>query len=335
MDNPINIMHDLLARAIRQARDAVIMVDARQPGFPVIYVNQGFEKLTGYSAAEMLGKSYRILLGNDMDQPEIDVLRAAIANGQGCTVPLRSYHKDGSMFWSELSISPVHGLTGELTHYLGIQNEVTARMLSEQRQQQIDRNEVTARALLEQHLRQSKMELQKLTRRLNDLATADPIAGVNNRRCFDEHFASLFAAAQRTGSSLWLLLIDVDYFTRFNQRYGQAAGDECLRLVGECVAKSFARLSDCAARYARDEFAVVALTANVKDLRQHAQRVCEQVRKLNIPNADSEYGIVTVSIGGMHCIPGPDFSGVQLIERVEQELSSAKRDGCNRVYIPA
>lgn len=333
MDNAINILHDLLARAIGQSRDAIVMVDARQPGFPVTYVNRGFEKLTGYSAAETLGKSYRTLLGADAARPELDVLRAAIANGQGCTVPLQNHHKDGSMFWSELSISPVHGVDGELTHYLGIQNDVTARVLYEQRQHQVERNEVTARALLDQHLQQSRSELQLLTRRLNDLALTDPVAGVNNRRCFDERFASLFASARRTASLLWVLLIDVDHFQHFNERYGQAAGDECLRMVGECVAKSFARLSDCAARYASDEFAVVSLTANVDDLRQHAQRLCEQIRRLNIPNASSEYGIVTISIGGVHCIPEKSLSESRLISQVEQELASAKRDGCNRVYI--
>ena len=219
------------------------------------------------------------------------------------------------MFWNELSISPVHNAEGKLTHYIGIQKDVTALIL------------------LEQHLQQSNLDLQALNRQLNILACIDPLVGLSNRRHFDEQFASLRSAAQRTHSELSVLMIDLDYFRQFNERYGRSAGDECLRMVGDCIAKSFVRTSDCAARYGGEEFAVVTLAANIDDLRRHAQKLCNQVRALNIPNGDSPHGVVTISIGGVHRLLDHEATEEEVISLAERELFAAKHNGRNCAHI--
>ena len=310
-----NISRELLAQAVDQSHDGVTIADAKKPGFPLIYANRGFEMLTGYAPDEIIGNSYRILQGNDTEQPGIDIVRAAVAKGEGCLVTLRNYRKDGSMFWNELSISPVYDADGNLTHYIGIQKDVTAR------------------TLLEQHLHQSNLDLQTLNQQLNTLVYTDHLVGLSNRRHFDEQFASLLSTAQRTHSELSVLMIDFDHFKQFNQRYGRSAGDGCLRMVGDCIAKSFARTSDCTARYSGEEFAAISLAANLEDLRRHAQKLCEQVRALNIPNSDSSYGVVTISIGGVHRRPDREATEVELIKLADQALLDAKRGGGNRAYI--
>ena len=317
MSDTINISRDLLAHAIDQSRDGITITDAKKDGFPLIYVNQGFEELTGYTSAEIMGDGYRILQGVDTEQPELDVIRAAVAKGEGCLVTLRNYRKDGSMFWNELSISPVCDAEGNLTHYIGVQKDVTAR------------------ALLEQHLHQSNLDLRTLNQQLNTLAYTDHLVGLSNRRHFDEQFASLFSTALRTYGELSVLMIDFDYFRQFNERYGRPAGDECLRMVGDCIAKSFTRSSDCTARYGGEEFAVVSLAANIDDVRLHAQKLCEQVRALNIPNSDSSYGVVTISIGGIHRLPDRESTEAELIKLADQALLFAKRSGGNHVNIVA
>jgi diguanylate cyclase (GGDEF)-like protein/PAS domain S-box-containing protein len=306
---------DLLAQAIDQSHDGITIADAKNAGFPLIYANAGFEKLTGYSAEEIIGAGYRILQRDDTDQPELTIIRTTVENALSCVVTLRNYRKDGSMFWNELSLSPIRDAGGELTHYIGIQRDVTARIL------------------LEQHLHQSNLDLQTLNQRLNTLAYTDHLVGISNRRHFDEQFVSLLASAQRTRSELSLLLIELDHFKQFNVRYGRSAGEECLRMVGDCIAKSFARTTDCAARYAGEEFAVVTLAANPNDLRHHAQKLCEQVRALNIPNSDSSHGIVTISIGGVHRLADRETTETELIRLADLELLAAKRDGHNRVHI--
>lgn len=317
MSSAINVPRELLAQVIDQSHDGVTIADARKQGFPLIYVNRGFERLTGYASEEVIGNSYRILQGTDTEQPGLEIVRAAVAKGEGCLVTLRNYRKDGSMFWNELSISPVHDADGNLTHYIGIQKDVTARIL------------------LEQHLHQSNLDLQTLNQQLNTLVYTDHLVGLSNRRHFDEQFTGLISTAQRTHSELSVLMIDFDHFKQFNERYGRSAGDGCLRMVGDCIAKSFARTSDCTARYGGEEFAVVSLAANIEDLRRHAQKLCEQVRALNIPNSDSSYGVVTISIGGVHRLPERGYTEAELIRLADQALLAAKRSGGNRANIAA
>jgi len=315
MSSVINVSRELLAQAVDQLQDGVTIADAKVQGFPIIYANRGFERLTGYTSEEIIGNSYRILQGVDTGQTGLEIIREAVAKGEGCLVTLRNYRKDGSMFWNELSISPVHGADGDLVHYIAILKDVTARIM------------------LEQHLHQSNLDLQTLNQQLSTLVYTDHLVGLSNRRHFDEQFANLLSSAQRTHSELSVLMIDFDHFKQFNERYGRSAGDECLRMVGDCIAKSFARTSDCTARYGGDEFSVVSLAANIDELRQHAQKLCEQVRALNIPNSDSSYGVVTISVGGIHRIPDRESAENDLIKLADQALFSAKRSGGNRVHI--
>ena len=315
MDNAIKISRDLLAQAIDQSHDGVTISDAQQNGFPLIYANNGFERLTGYTAEEIIRDGYQILQRDDTDQEGLAVIRTSVGNGESCVVILRNYRKDGSMFWNEISISPVRNADGQLTHYIGIQKDVTPRIL------------------LEQHLHQTNLDMQTHIQQLNTLVYTDHLVGISNRRHFDEQFSSLFSSAQRTHSELSVLMIEIDYFRQFNERYGRPAGEECLRMVGDCIAKSFSRPSDCAARYAGEEFAVISLAVNLEGLRQHAQKLCDQVRTLNIPNSGSPHGVVTISIGGVHRLPNRETTDAELIKLADHELLAAKRDGHNRVHI--
>ncbi|MBK9161644.1 MAG: diguanylate cyclase [Nitrosomonadales bacterium] len=315
MDTTNEIPRDLLLQALDQSQDGITITDARQAGYPLIYVNKGFERLTGYNSAEIIGKSYRILQGNDTDQPELAIIRAAASRQEGCTVTLRNYRKDGSMFWNELSIAPVRDADGKLTHYIGVQQDATARVL------------------LEQHMNQPHLDLKALNQQLNGAVSDSHHPALGDRQHFDERFAELRATAQRTHCELSVLMIDLDNFQQFNEAYGFSAGEECMRMVGECVAKSFARSTDCAAHYGKEDFAVVSLASSIDDLRMHAQKLCEQVRALSIPNSESSHGVVTISIGGVHRIPDRETGGVELLELAEQELFTAKRSGRNRVHI--
>jgi len=117
----------LLSQAIAACTVGVIMTDARQHDHPIVYVNPAFEALSGYAADEVLGRNCRFLQSQDRDQPGVQAIRQAMAEQQSTTVTLRNYRKDGTLFYNELSLSPVHDAAGTLTHYLGFQNDVTAR----------------------------------------------------------------------------------------------------------------------------------------------------------------------------------------------------------------
>lgn len=103
------------------------LVDAQADDMPIVYVNTAFEELTGYSCNEIIGRNCRFLQGDDRNQPDLDILRDAIKKQRACTVILRNYRKDGSRFWNELRISPIFDSDGQVTYFVGIQNDVTER----------------------------------------------------------------------------------------------------------------------------------------------------------------------------------------------------------------
>jgi len=121
----------LQKRAIASSHNGIVITDWRIPNNPIVYVNQAFEKISGYTASEVIGKNCRFLQGNDLLQPEKQALRLAIAKGESCTVIIRNYRKDGTLFWNELNISPILDDHGNVTHFIGIQTDITERKEAE------------------------------------------------------------------------------------------------------------------------------------------------------------------------------------------------------------
>lgn len=116
-----------LRRQLDALNTAMVVVDVRADGQPIVYVNRRFEQITGYSSEEAVGRNCKFLQGTDTDQPEIDKLRRAIALRQSCHVVLRNYRKDGTAFQNELLISPVADERGEVSHFVGLQRESSRR----------------------------------------------------------------------------------------------------------------------------------------------------------------------------------------------------------------
>lgn len=118
-------------RALSASAEGITIADARLPDRPLIYVNAGFEKLTGYSREEVLGRNCRFLQGADTEADTVTAIRTAVHSGQECTVEILNYRKDGSPFWNRLAITPVRNEGGEVTHFIGIQSDVSVRRRAE------------------------------------------------------------------------------------------------------------------------------------------------------------------------------------------------------------
>ena len=121
----------LLERAIAASSNGIIITDHRKPDNPIIYCNRAFESITGYSRTEVLGSNCRFLQGPDTDKEAIEKIRQAIVQEKDCLVVLKNYRKDGTPFWNELVISPVRDTNNCLTHFIGIQTDITARKQAE------------------------------------------------------------------------------------------------------------------------------------------------------------------------------------------------------------
>ena len=120
-------------RAIAEVDVGVLITDARQDDNPIVYVNAAFEQMTGYSADEMIGHNPRFLQGNDRQQPALEKIRNALTAQVPVQAQLRNYFKDGTEYVNELAISPVRDTEGTVTHYIGIQRDVTERLATDAR----------------------------------------------------------------------------------------------------------------------------------------------------------------------------------------------------------
>ncbi|WP_309227266.1 PAS domain-containing protein [Zooshikella harenae] len=131
------ITAELMERLVNASNDGVVVAEREGDESILIYVNPAFQRLTGYTADEILYKDCRFLQGNDRQQEGIEKVRDAIRNNHSTCQVLRNYRKDGSMFWNELRLTPVFDNEEQLQYYIGIQRDVTAEVEAKQRLQQV------------------------------------------------------------------------------------------------------------------------------------------------------------------------------------------------------
>jgi len=117
----------ILVKALEATNTGVVITDNRLPDNPIIYCNPAFEQLSGYLRDEIIGHNCRFLQSKDRNQQARSTIREAVSKGQGCTVEIRNYNKSGQLFHNELYLSAVRNEKGEVTHFIGIQNDVTIR----------------------------------------------------------------------------------------------------------------------------------------------------------------------------------------------------------------
>lgn len=128
MKRPPMISPKLLERIIDVSEDGIVVAEREGEEHILIYVNQGFERLTGYSTDEILYRDCRFLQNDDRDQPGLARIRDALTEDRPCREILRNYKKDGTLFYNELSITPMYDEQEDITYYLGVQKDVTERV---------------------------------------------------------------------------------------------------------------------------------------------------------------------------------------------------------------
>jgi diguanylate cyclase (GGDEF)-like protein/PAS domain S-box-containing protein len=239
--DPGSLGDALARRALTATTSGVTIADMTLPDEPLVFVNAAFERLSGFPATELLGRNCRFLQGPDSDQAAVARIRSAVAAGRESRETFLNYRgPDRTPWWNEVHISPVQDCDGRVVHYIGVQNDVTARVEAE-------------RALVQE----SERARQYLTR-IEQLANNDSLTGLMNRRCFEDRVEAALLTATVGEGALALLFMDLDGFKAVNDSLGHAAGDELLQETARRL-RSRVRGSDLLGRFGGDEF-VVALT---------------------------------------------------------------------------
>ncbi|MCS0585451.1 diguanylate cyclase [Massilia pinisoli] len=191
--------------------------------------------------------------------------------------------------------------------------------------------QMRVRERLERTLRSTQEALEKQNAALARLADTDGLTGLSNRRHLDERMVREVARAAREGTPLSLIMIDVDFFKRYNDTYGHAAGDDCLRMVARVLAATVNRPADLAARFGGEEFAVLLPNTAQDGARSIAEAICAGVRGAGMAHAASDLGFVTISAGVATVVPAPGSDGRALVEAADAALYEAKEGGRNGV----
>lgn len=179
-------------------------------------------------------------------------------------------------------------------------------------------------------------ELTSINHTLQTMALADGLTGLANRRQFDLFLSQALKTASLTGRPVSLIMLDIDYFKRYNDAYGHVAGDNCLRHVGEALQKLNLRQSDLIARYGGEEFAIILPDTDRDAAFNIAQRAVAAVSAIQLPHSESLTGkkVVTLSAGCYSLIPrGSDDDARMLKEGADAALYSAKMAGRDRAVI--
>ena len=146
-------------------------------------------------------------------------------------------------------------------------------------------------------IKTAEFELIEANRKLQALSRTDGLTGLANRRHFDEILKNEWARFKRTNKPFSLIMLDIDFFKNYNDRYGHQMGDECLKAIAEVLKNSARRAGDLAARYGGEEFVIIAFDTDLSEAQEMAESIRLSVESLNIKNEDTPFGKVTVSLG--------------------------------------
>ena len=259
----------LQERAIAAVNSGITIADVRQPDCPVVYCNAAFTKVTGYAPEEVLGRNCRFLQGPDTAREVVAAIRHALQQGRGCTVVFKNYRKDRTPFWNELTMTPVHDDEGALTHFIGVQHDVTARKEAEAALEH-------ANQTLEAQVRARTADLESANARLQHDAFHDALTDLANRALFHDRLAHALEREKRDPTNPFAVLyLDFDRFKVVNDSLGHGVGDQLLVAIAERLLETV-RPGDTVARLGGDEFTI--LLEDLTDASE-ATLVAERIQK--------------------------------------------------------
>jgi diguanylate cyclase (GGDEF)-like protein/PAS domain S-box-containing protein len=269
------------------------------------YASPSTIRVLGWLPEQLVGRS--ALTGvNPEDLPRLAEAVKALRRGQAedARVTYRTRNRDKAELWVESTLRVTRDANGEPAGVIAISRDVT---------QQKD-----------------------LEERLEMLATVDGLTGIANRRRFDERLLEEWGRAYRERTCLGVLMIDLDHFKSYNDKYGHQAGDECLRVAAGILAAEAHRTSDLVARYGGEEFVMLLPNTDAAGCARVGERFRRALREACIPHEPNlPSGFVTASIGGAVCWSGLERSAgpASLVEAADHALYGAKDGGRDRLVM--
>jgi len=288
-------------RALEASVSSILITEPTDEGQRIVYVNPAFERITGYSAPEVLGRDPRFLYGDDRHQAGVEALETAWHERREVTALVRTYRKDGTPFWNELHVAPVQDEAARVTHFVGVGDDVTERI---------------------RH--QETIEQQ---------ANYDTLTGLPNRSLLSDRLAQAVVKAARSGRPLGVMFVDLDHLKRINDSLGHAIGDQVIAAVGRRMAGTL-RTGDTVARVSGDEFVVLLTDIQHED---DVAPVAAKVRNsIGSPLKIEAHEFVLSASIGIALYPKDGADAPTLLRNADAALYRAKEHGrdCFRFFAP-
>lgn len=310
-----DMLHQLRVQSIALRSAASGVVITSREGI-ITWVNPAVCKMSGYSREELLGQRPSILKSGEHDAAFYADLWSTVTAGRTWHGDIINRTKEGTLYHEEQTIAPVPGKNGEITHFIAIKQDVTQRVIAEQR----------LRATRDE-LAQRVAEVEGLHARLREQAIRDPLTGLFNRRYLDETLPRELANARRDGGAVTLAVLDVDHFKVVNDTHGHAQGDRLLTQMGH-ILTTRSRAGDVACRFGGEEFVVVLLGASLTNSIRRADDWRQAFAEVTLEGPSGAVR-ATCSIGVAAWTP-PENAG-DLFARADAALYEAKNGGRNAV----
>lgn len=289
----------LLQAAIERSPISVIITDQQAN---IIYTNPQVTQTTGYGAEELHGRCMSIFQSGQTSAKAYDEMWETILSGKVWRGESLDRRKNGTLFWESLSIAPVADEHGEVKYFISVSEDIT-----------------------------EKKKIQSL---LQEMSFRDSLTGVANRRRFDEYYTLEWQQAKRTAMPLAVIMIDVDFFKRYNDRFGHQLGDECLIQIAKALQSKIMRSGDLLARYGGEEFVCLLPGTDVVGAELVANSMREAVLAQKIPHPDSSVSpYVTISLGVACTSNRMNDDSIKLLHDADEALYRAKSLGSNRVEV--
>jgi len=279
----------MLAEAVAFSPSAMLVTD--RDGV-IQYVNQSFTQLTGYTPAEAVGQTPRILKGGYLSPDFYADFWRALETGAPWHGVFHNRRKSGEAYWELAAISSIKDASGAITHYVGVKEDIT--------------------------------ELKASHEQLSHRALHDPLTGLPNRDLFQEHLAKAIDRARRTQGGLAVLFLDLDGFKAVNDGLGHVAGDVVLCMLAGRI-QACVRASDLVARMGGDEFTILMEAVPEPDPAVRIVRLI--LEELARP---CQLGTTNVTLGasvGIAVYPSGGQTAEQLVEAADAAMYRAKREG--------
>lgn len=326
----------LLNSVTVNANDAIVITEAEpfdEPGPRIVFVNEAFTRMTGYSAEEVIGKTPRILGGIKTERAELDKIRAALEKWQPVRVELINYCKDGSEFWVDINIVPVADENGRFTHWVSIQREMTERKKAEEALRKAHdslerRVEERTVELVQTNasLREQIIERERAEEQISYLAYHDSLTGLPNRALFKDRLAQSLIFTSRNEKKMAIMLLSLDRFKKFTDTLGHVMADRLLCIIAERLT-SAVRQGDTVARFEGDEFSLLLTQINCTTEVAEIARTIQETLKMPFTLDDHEL-YVTASIGiGLY--PDDGQEPEMLLKNAGAALYRAKQRGAS------